>query len=117
VPFYLKDWRVELNGRATRQAQRNEVLNHLLLAVHGDRATVRQLAQGYSVALIVEPYLDSPVHQALSIQPIPRPHVAQELGYAMLDNPRPHSRLNVLTTSAFEDDVVDAIEVQNVAEQ
>jgi hypothetical protein len=88
-----------------------------LLAVHGDRAPLGQLAQGNSVALIVEPDLHTVVYQALSVQPPPRPNVTQQLDNPVFDDAGSHSRLDVVTASAFDDDVVNAIKVQEVTQQ
>jgi hypothetical protein len=69
------------------------------------------------VALIVEPDLHTVVYQALSVQPPPRPNVTQQLDNPVFDDAGSHSRLDVVTASAFDDDVVNAIKVQEVTQQ
>jgi len=47
----------------------------------------------------------------------PRPNVTQQLDNPVFDDAGSHSRLDVVTASAFDDDVVNAIKVQEVTQQ
>ena len=102
---------------AGRQPRRDQVLDHLLLAVDGDRAAGHQLLECDPVALPAEPQLDAVMDQALAQQPLPRTRADQRVHGALLEHAGPHPVLDVLAAAGLEHDGLDAAQPQQVGEQ
>ncbi len=102
---------------ALGQPGRDQVLDHLLLAVHGDRPPRHQLLERDPVALPAEPQLDAVMDQALAQHPLPRAGADEGVHGALLQDAGPHPMLNVIAAAGLQDHRLDAAQVQEVGEQ
>ena len=97
------------------QAGRDEVLDDLLLAVDGDRAP-GQLEEVDAVAAPVEGQLDAAVGEALAVEAIGEPELAQQLDGRVLEHAGAHAVLDVGPVALLEHDAVDVARREQVGE-
>src|SRR5205823_11502465 len=107
---------LETQLAAGRQAGRDQVLHHLLLAVDHDPPP-GQVDEVDPVAAASELEVDALVDQALAIHPLPGAAPAQELDRALLEDAGPYPALDVLATAALQDDRLDPRPMQQVRQQ
>ena len=69
------------------------------------------------MALAGELELDAVVDEPLAVQPLSRPGGGQEVDDALLDHACADARLDVLAAPVLEDDRVDALQVEQMAER
>ena len=97
-------------------ARRDEVLHHLLLAVHGDAAS-GVFDEVDAVAAQPESQDHPGVRQPLLVHPLADTGLAQRLGCAVLQDAGPNSVFDVGAVAALEHDRLDALQMQQVREQ
>ena len=105
-----------MEGLAGLEAEADQVLDELGLAVDDDRPPVCEVAQRDPVPLACELQLDAVVDEALALEAISGFCLDQEVDDALLDHARTDARLDVLAAPVFEDHRVDALAVQKVTE-
>ena len=102
---------------AGRQPRRDQVLDHLLLAVDGDRAAGHQLLECDPVALPAEPQLDAVMDQALAQHPLAHTGVGKRVDGALFQHARPDPVLDVVAAAGLDHHGLDAAQVQQVGQQ
>jgi hypothetical protein len=107
--------RLEHDLAAGGEAGGDEVLDDLLLAVDGDRPP-GQLEEVDAVADPVDRELDATVGEALAIEAIGEPELAQQLDGRVLEHAGAHPVLDVRPVTLFEHDAVDAAGGEQVGE-
>ena len=101
---------------ARRQPRLDEVADHLLLAVDGDRGTAGQLRQRDPVPDAVEAQLEPLVHEPLAVQALAQPGGPQQVDGALLEHPGAHALLDVGAAARLEHDGLDPLRGEQVAE-
>ncbi len=76
-----------------------------------------KLAERYQVALACELQLDAVVDEALARESLPGAGLDQQVDDALLKDACADARLDVLATWVFEDHRLDALVVEEMAEQ
>ncbi len=99
------------------QACGDEVLDHLVLRVHGDRAPSRQRRQVDPMTASAEAQLDPVMDEALALHPRPHAGLVEEIDGALLKHARADRALDLAAATDLEDDGLDAIPVQQVRKQ
>jgi len=99
---------LEVKPRTARNARGYQILHHLLLPVHGDRAAAGELIEGYSVIVALEAERDPAMHEPLAIHALAKAGVAHELDGSLLEHTRAHALLDVLAAPALDDHRVDS---------
>ena len=61
--------------------------------------------------------LDPVVHQAFRVQPLGAAGLFQQMDQALLDHPGADSRAHIVGAAPLEDDIVDTLTVQELAQQ
>ena len=105
---------VEQEGRAAREPCGDQVLDDLGLAVDGDRAPVRQVAEGDPVTLAVELQLDAVVHEALAAHALTHARGVQQIDGALLQHACAYALLDSLPTARLEHERLDALELEQL---
>ena len=101
------DLGLEQQGSPRVEAGGDEVLDHLLLPVHGD-GPAGQLFQVDAVTLAVEAQLDAPVHQALAAHPATHTELVEQPRGVVFQHPRTDPAFHIGSGAAFDDDRCDA---------
>ena len=105
--------RLEQDLPAIGESARNQVLDHLLLAVDGD-ALPDQLLEIDVVQRAVEAEVDAVVEQALALQPLADAGIDQEVARPVLDQPGADAALDIGAAAVLQDDRLDAFEMQEM---
>jgi hypothetical protein len=106
---------LEEDGPAGGQARPDEVLHHLLLAVHRD-ALAGELGEVDSVATAVDGDLHPAVHQRLTVEALGQAEAAEEVDRRLLEHAGPHPMLNVGAAAILDHDRLDATGRQQVGQ-
>jgi len=117
MSLHARDRRVEVERSATHNTRRDQVLHDFLLSVDGNGATVVKLAEGDAVRHAVETKLDTVMDEPLSAHPRTHAGFLEEVGNAVFDDARSNPLLHVVEAPGFQDDGVDALALEEVAEQ
>ena len=107
---------LEEQGRARVEPRRDQVLDHLLLAVDRDRPALGELLEGDPVTLAVEAQLDPVVDEPLAVEPIGQPELGQQVDGALLEDAGPDALLDVLAAAILEHDGLDSLPRQKVGQ-
>ena len=99
--------RLEHDRVAGGEAGGDEVLDDLLLAVHGDRVA-DELVEVEAVAAALEGQLDAAVGEALAVEPLGDAELAEQVDARVFEHAGADAVLDVLAVVAFEHDAVDA---------
>ena len=90
----------------------HQILHHLLLAVDGD-ALVDQRLEIDAVQVAIDADIDAPVQVcAFGFHALADAHLGQQIGGPMLDQSGADAVLDVIAAAIFDDDRLDAGEVQ-----
>ena len=108
---------LEVERTAGLETETDQVLDDLGLPVDDDRASVSEVAQRDAVPLARELQLDAAVHEALTLQALARAGLDEEVDDRLLEDAGADSCLDVLAAPVFQDDRIDALEVQEVSER
>ena len=100
--------RLEHDLSTSLQSRRDQILDHLLLAVDHDRATVGQLGERDPMTLTFKAQLEAMMNQAVAIHPRGDAHLAQQVNSALLEDTGAHARFDVCPRAVFEYDRGDA---------
>src|SRR6185369_3300044 len=104
----------EADVAARCEARGDEVLDHLVLGVHSDRAPAGEHRQIDTVALTAEAELDAVMEHAFALHPFADARFAEQIDGTLLQHPRANRALDVLARAVFEHDGVDPLKVQQV---
>ena len=107
--------RLEHDRVAGGEAGGDEILDDLLLAVHGDRVA-DQLVEVEAVAATLEGQLDAAVGEPLAVEPIGEAEVAEQGDTRVFEHAGADAMLDVVAVVTFEDDAVDAAGREEVGE-
>src|SRR5689334_13592033 len=94
---------LEVQSRACGDARGDQVLDDLLLPVHGDRASARELIERDAVIGALEAQRNPAMHQPFAIEALAEPRLAHELDGALLEHTRAHALLDVLSAATLDD--------------
>ena len=108
---------LEAQLAAGLQPRGDEVLDHLLLAVDGDRPPAGELGEVDAVPAPVEAQLEAVVDEALAVQALGDAGRVEQVDGRLLEHAGAHARLDVLARARLEDDRLDAPQVQQVGQQ
>ncbi len=108
---------LEQDGRAIRQARGDQVLDHFVLAVHGNGAAAGWAGQVDVVADPVVQQVDAMVAQALALQALAHTGCHQQVNRPLLQHASPDASFHVLAAAVLEDHGIDAGAVQQMAQQ
>jgi len=106
---------LEAQGRAARQPGGDEVLDDVLLPVDRDRPS-GELGHRDVVRLAAAAQEDAVVHEALAVQALGDPELAQQFHGVLLEHARAHALLDVLALARLEHDRLDAVPLQTQRE-
>ena len=95
----------------------DEVLDHFLLAIHGDRAPARELGHVDSMSGTNKTQLDAVMNQALVAQAVPDARLCEQVDRALLQNSSADTVLDIITTATLDDDGIHALPVQQMRQQ
>ena len=108
---------LEQDLAASREPGRYQVLDHLLLAVQGDRATGDQAFERDAVRLPAEPQLDAVVDESFLLQPVTQAGRDERVHRPLLEHASPDPLFHVVPAVRLEHQRIDAAPVQQVREQ
>ena len=108
---------LEEQRQARVEAEADQVLHDLGLAVDHDRAPAGQLAQRDPMPLAVELELDAVVDDALALQALARARLDEEIDRALLEHAGPDSLLDVVAAAGLEHDRLDALALEQLRER
>jgi hypothetical protein len=115
VHFDVGDLEVDLG--ACRQPGRDQVLDDLLLTVDDDLPAAGQLGQRDPMVLAVEAEADAVMREALLVEPVGQPDLAEQLHRRVLTHARAHTALDVVTAPGLQDYRVDAVQPEQMGQQ
>src|SRR5215210_159780 len=98
------------------QPGRDQVLDHLLLAVDRDRPPLGELLEGDPVALAVEAELDALVDETLAVKPVGEAKLGEQIDCALLEDARPDPLLHVFPTAVLEHHALDPLSPEEMRE-
>src|SRR5207342_664313 len=98
------------------EARGDEVLHDLVLSVHRDRPTVRQLGERDAMPLALELQVNPVVDEPLAIHSLADADGAKEVDGPLLEHASTKPFLDVRPVAALDDDGVDALTMEQVAE-
>ncbi len=107
---------LEMQGPAGLEPRLDEIVHDLVLAVDGDRAAAGERRHVDAMACPVEGEVDAVVPHPLARQPPADAGLAHQVYRPLLEHARAHALDDVLTAAIFEDDGVDAFEMQQLSE-
>ena len=107
--------RVEQQLSPARKASGNQVLDHLLLAVHGD-GLAGQAGEVDAVTVTAELQVHAAVLETFAVQPIREAQPVQQADGAVLEDAGPDAGFHVLPGSGFQDHGLDAGPFEQVGE-
>ena len=108
---------LEEERRAGLEPGRDQVLDHLGLAVDDDRPAAGELAQRDPVPLAVELELDPVVDDPLAPQAVADPGRDEQVDGALLEHAGPDALLDVLAAAVLEHDGLDPRLLEQAAER
>ena len=108
---------LEKNSGSGFESCRDEILHDLVLAVHGDGTAAGELAQGDAVTHAVELEVESLVDEPFAIHPVADAERAEQVDGSLLQHARANPPDDVVTAALFQDDGVDACQMEQVAKQ
>jgi hypothetical protein len=95
-----------------RETDRNQVLDDLLLSVHGDAATAGERAEVDAVVATPETQPDTVVHEALATHPRTDPGGIEQVRASLLEHAGAHAVLDVRAGARLDHDRLDPLEAQ-----
>ena len=107
---------LEEQRAASHEARFDEIVDDLVLSVDGNRAPTRQAGHVDPMARAVEGKIDAFVPQPLAREPPADADLAHQIDRALLEHARAYPFDDVLPAAVFEDDRVDALEMQQLPE-
>jgi hypothetical protein len=113
---YREIFNVENDVTARGEARLDEVLHYFLLRVHGDRAATGQFSHVDAMPTPVESEPDAIVPQSLALEAIADAGIDQQVNGPLFENARSNALLDVLSAAAFENDRLNAREMQKMRE-
>src|SRR3954470_6560955 len=108
---------LEQDLAARVEAELDEVLQHLVLGVDGDRAAAGEAVEVDAVAATGEAQLDAVVDEALALEALAGPDLAHQVDRALLQHAGPDRGLDRRARAALDDDRLDAAQVEHLREQ
>ena len=108
---------LEVDRTAGREAGRDQVLDHLVLAVDRDLPPAGQRGEVDPMAAAGEADLEPVVDQAFAPQPGADPGLVQQVDRALLEHPGADPLLDVAPAVALQHDRVDAVPMQQLRQQ
>src|SRR5581483_5806085 len=109
--------RLEQERKPALKPRRDQVLDHLGLAVDDDAAPAGEVAERDPVPLAVELERDAVVDEALSLQALPDAGLAQQVDRALLEHAGADPRLAVLAAARLDDHRLDPGELAQPPER
>src|SRR5580658_1262569 len=94
----------------------NQILDEFVLAIHGDAAAAREFVHIDAMAAAIEPKFDTAMNQAFAPHAFPEARFIEQIHRALFENARTEPFLDVFAGAGFDDNRVDAFEVQQVGE-
>src|SRR6185312_11660084 len=94
----------------------DQVLHDLLLPVDRDPVAAGQLVERDAVAAALEAELDAVVDETLAPEAVADAHLDEQLDRPLLEHAGAHARLDVGAVARLENDGLDALALQQVAE-
>ena len=73
----------------------DQILDHLMLPVHGDRAAASESGEIDAMVATVEPQMNASMHEPLAAHPLTHPDCLQQIRRVVLEHPRTHALLAV----------------------
>ena len=107
---------LEVQRAAGRQARLDEIVDDLVLTVDGDRAAAGELGHVDAVPRAAEGEIDAIVPQPFAREPFADANLVHQIDRALLEHARANPLDHVLPAALFEDDGVDALEMQQLPE-
>lgn len=108
---------LEQDGRAIRQARGDQVLDHLVLPIHGNGAATGWPGQVDVVPDPVEQQVDAMVAQALALQALAHAGCHQQVDRPLLQHARPDASFHVLAAAVLDDHGIDTGAAQQMTQQ
>ena len=114
VQLHLAD--LEQDRVAGSEADRDQVLDDLLLSVHGDAASAGELAEVDAVVGTAEAQADAVMHQTLAAHPLASAGGVEQIRAALFEHAGAHALLDVRPRARLDHDRLDALEAQQMRE-
>src|SRR5262245_21944902 len=95
----------------------DEILDDLLLRVHRDRAAAGQAGKVDAMAAPAEAQFDAAMNESLSPHAFSRAAFAKQVRRRLLEHTGANALLDVLPAAIFENDRLDALQMQEVRKQ
>jgi hypothetical protein len=106
----------EVQGPPACTPRLDQILHHLVLPVDGDGAAPRELRQIDPVPAAAEGEMNALVTHPLALQPRADAGVRQQIDGPLLQHAGADTLDDVVLAAVFQDDGVDALEMQQVPE-
>jgi hypothetical protein len=107
---------LEQQRQPALQPRRDQVLDHLLLPVDGDRLAAGQRREVDPVPLPAEPELDPLVDHPLRVEAVRDPCLGEAVDRPLLEHPGAHALLDVLARAGLDDHRGDAAQLEQPRE-
>ena len=104
------------NRAVSGQASGNQVLRHLGLAVDGD-GLAGQFAEVDANAPAANGNLGAVMHQPFAMQALGNAGLFEQSNRSLLQHARPNAGLNIVARPRFQNDALDAMDLQQAGEQ
>src|SRR5439155_3560414 len=107
----------EMKRAARPAACFDQVFDHLVLAIDGNGAAASESGHIDAVARAEEAEVNASVHHAFTVEARADTDVAHHIHRALLENASTDALNDVVLAPGFEDDGIDALEMQQLSEQ
>jgi hypothetical protein len=107
---------VEMQRPARREARFDQIVNDFVLAIDRDGPASRKFRHVDAVTDASEGEVDAVVSHAFPREPIAHADLVHQIDRSLFEHTRAHTFDDMLTTPVFDDDRVDALEVEEVPE-
>jgi hypothetical protein len=95
----------------------NQIAQHLMLGVDGDRSAAYEVVEINAVRLSVEAELNAMMHLAFVREPLANATGFQQIDRRLLEHAGPHGGLHCRPRTSFQHDRIDAALLQQVRKQ
>ena len=108
---------LEVQRPAGRDPRVDQILHHFVLPVDRNGLAAAQLLQVDVVTLAAKTEVQPLMRQAFALQPFAHAHLDHQIDGALLQHPGAHALDHILLAAVFNDDRIDALQVQQVSQQ
>ncbi len=107
-------FRLEKRRHAGSESRGNQILDHFMLRVNGDRFAAGELGEVDAVTGTIEAQLHSRVNEAFPLQARADARFHQQIDGALLKHARANALLDIFLRARFEHDRMNALQVQQM---